>query len=364
MHHIQPQTLKYILAGLFLMIAQSAYLATPEATVSRKPPHLSGDQTRLYSHIHWQGQYGSGIRVKLLPGVNATGKESYSVHGLSGKDHNTEVRTLPDNFDEIFFELTRNSRFLNPVKHQADFLMQFHIRRFDSLYNPGDRNHLANLGFAHLDRAWSQLHGDNKPATISLTLVLYDNNYIPLLEVPVVSQMMPCERSGNPMVFSALSDQQFLNGFATTTTGQAFIAAINRALEETTHYFAQRPITGRVLRVENNDVYINLGSSLLRKNETLELLYTDKEGIPPYSVSRLEVEETWDDLALVHALDIHTANVQAGDTVKLKKHSKRPKFVSVAGDPIVCNELQKKSEKKANTASTSEQSHWSWLSDD
>ncbi len=364
MRQIQLRTLKYTLASLILIVAQPAYLAAPDATVSRKPPHLSGDQARLYSHLHWQGQYGSGISVKLLPGVNATGKDTYSVHGLSGKDHNTEVRTLPDNMDDIFFELTRNSRFLNPVEQQADYLMQFHVRRFDSLYHPGDRNHLANLGFAHLDRAWSQLHGDNKPATISLTLVLYDNNYIPLLEVPVVSELMPCERSGNPMVFSALTDQQFLNGFATTTTGQAFIAAINRALEETTHYFAQRPITGRVVRVDNNDIYINLGSSLLQKNQTLNLLYTDKEGLPPYSVSRLEVEETWDEIALVHALDIHSANVQPGDTVKLRKHSKRPEFVSVAGDAIICNELQKKSEQKARSASSNEQAHWSWLSDD
>lgn len=327
---------------------------------------MMSDDTRYYSHIHWQDQPGAGVAIKLLPSVNATGKTAYDIRGLSGKDHHSEVRTMPNALDQVLFQLVHNSQFLTPSTHSFDYYLQFHIQQYDSLYALGDSNHDLSLGFGHIDRAWSRVHGDDKPAKISLTLVLYNRQQQPVLEVPVIAELDACARSGQPMTFSSnlrmtgggVVDQTFFDGFATTTTGQTFIAAANRTLEQVNQYFDQRPIHGTVIKVDHNEIYLNLGDGIVYKNEQLDLLYENDNALGSYPVSRLEVEQVLPNSAIVHALDTHTTNVLVGDRVRLNKTAAARKAVSFAGEAIGCS-------RQTNAmANTDNNSHWWWQSDD
>ncbi|WP_144391491.1 hypothetical protein [Pleionea sediminis] len=334
--------------SLIMSLYFVGFCLSSSATTLRQPPHLTGETTRNYSHIHWQNSPGPGIPIRLLPSVNATGKASYSTQNLSGKSHNSEVRTIPDALDSLIYQLVKNTHFLNPTiaTEPTQYSLQFHLRQFDTLYAPGDRNHLLNLGFAHIDRAWSQLNGDNKPSVVKLIAVIYDEDFIPVLEVPISAKLLPCQRSGNVMTFSPVTPQQFLNGFATTTTGQAFIAAVNRALQEVASHFGDLPIVGKVVKVEQNDIYINIGEGVVYPNEELDLIYQSDNSFN-YVVGRLAVEETWPNMSLVHSLDVPSSNVLAGDSIELKKQASKPKLRSVAGKPIICSKVEKQAEQRA-----------------
>lgn len=327
---------------------------------------MMSDDTRYYSHLHWQDQPGAGLAIKLLPSINATGKTAYDIRELSGKDHHSEVRTIPNALDQVLFQLVHNSQFLTPSTRGFDYYLQFHIQQYDTLYALGDSNHDLSLGFGHIDRAWSQIHGDDKPAEISLTLVLYNRQQQPVLEVPVTAELDACARSGQPMTFSpdlrmageATINQTFFDGFATTTTGQTFIAAANRTLEQVNQYFDQRPIHGTVIKVDQNEIYLNLGEGIVYKNERLDLLYEGDKALGSYPVSRLEVEQVQQNSAIAHALDMHSANVLAGDRVRLNKTTAPRKAVSFAGEAIGC------SEQNNAMADADNNNHWWWQSDE
>ncbi len=364
------QVYKHLMVGLIGLTASAAAVALDTQTssmqrtelLSQRLPVLKDAETRYYSHIHWQRQPGSGVRVNLLPPVNATGKTPYDTRGLKGHAADTEVRTLPNALNILFEELVRSSHFLEPVSQPVDYYLQFHVQRYDSLYALGESDHLLSLGFAHVDRAWSEVFGDNKPAKVSVTLIIYNRNYEAILEVPVTAQLDPCERSANPMPFSPRVNQAFFNAYATTTTGQATIAAINRALEEASKLFAAQPIRGEVLKVDNNEIVVNLGKGIVYPDEELQLMYSGDSGLPAYPISRLAVEKVWQEHALVHALDVFSGQVKAGDEVVLNKVIQQRQWLSVAGEPVKCI-TPKTKDKFAldNTTSTSEYG-FSWNS--
>lgn len=327
--------------------------------LSQRLPMLKGTETRFYSHIHWQRQPGNGVRVNLLPPVNATGKTPYDTRGLNGHAADTEVRTLPNALNILFEELVRTSHFLEPVSQPADYFLQFHVQRYDSLYALGESDHLLSLGFAQIDRAWSEVFGDNKPARVSLSLVIYNRNYEAILEVPVTAQLDPCERSSNPMPFSPRVNQAFFNAYATTTTGQATIAAINRTLEEASKFFASQPIRGEVLKVDNNAIIVNLGKGIVYPEEELQLMYSGDSKLPAYPVSRLAVEKVWQEHALVHALDVFSGQVKAGDEVILNKVMQKRQWLSVAGEPVKC--LSPKTKDKFALDNSSSKSDYGFI---
>jgi hypothetical protein len=303
--------------------------------LSYQPLYLKDRQARRYSHIHWQRQPGYGIPVRLLPSVNATGKQAYDIQSLTGHAVDTETRTLPNALDQLFRELVSVSHFLEPVAEEPDYYVQFHVRRYDSLYALGKSDHLLSLGFAHIDRSWSQIFGDDKPATVSITLMVYNRDYDPLLEIPVTVELDPCQRSGNPMLFSPRVNQSFFNAYATTTTGQATIAAVNRALDAASQFFAALPIRGQVVKVNENEIFINLGSGVVYPREQLQLLYDDGTGTP-YPVSRLEVEQVWQQQSLVHALDVFSGQVKVGDQIVLNKVIQQRQWVSAGDQKVSC----------------------------
>jgi hypothetical protein len=138
------------------------------------------------------------------------------------------------------------------------------------------------------------------------------------------------------MLFSPRVNQTFFNAYASTTTGQATIAAVNRALEEASRFFAALPIHGKVIKVDNNDIIINLGRGVVYPREQLQLLYSGDEATEPYPISRLEVEQVWQQQALVYALDVFSGQVKAGDEVILNKMIQKRQWLSVAGDSVTC----------------------------
>ncbi|MCO7224081.1 hypothetical protein [Pleionea sp. CnH1-48] len=309
-------------------------LAAP--TVLREPEHLHGKMTRYYSHVHWQKQPGNPIRVRLLPGVNYTGKSGFDINALSGKEHNTEVRTIPSTLEHLYAQLINNSNILKVDNNQFEYYFQIHIQDYNTLYAPSDSNDLLSLWFAHIDRAWSMMSYDDTPGYSAISLVLYNKELEPVLEIPVMSHMYPCERASKPMTFSPGQYQAFFDGLATTATGQSLISAVNRGLVEVAAFFKNRSVRGQILRVDNQDIFINIGMGQLYKNERVKLMYKDDPVLPAYAVGELQVEEVYDDYALAYAVDVRASNVVAGDEVVLNKIIKKRQFVSVAGKPIRC----------------------------
>jgi len=153
---------------------------------------------------------------------------------------------------------------------------------------------------------------------------------------------------------------QFFNEYATTTSGQAFIAAVNKLLSVASEFFLQFPIEGEVLKVDDQDIYINIGDAAVVPREKLELLYFDDPAIPAYAVSQLEVEEVFESAAIVHALDIKTANVKAGDSVRLKRKVLNRTITSAAGSKVKCMTTTFAQSSDESDKTKADTSHWTW----
>ncbi|MEE4245713.1 MAG: hypothetical protein V2I33_09895 [Kangiellaceae bacterium] len=350
-------------------------------TINHRTPFLVNQSTRSYSHIHWQAKPGNGMPITLLPTVNATGKTTYSTSDRTGQHDGVEIRTVPDNLHYLINDLVRNSNFLEPTGANevidTDFAIQFHLIKFDTLYSLANNNNALSLGVSKLDNWWSKAFGENKPATVGIVMTIYDRQHNLLLEAPIQATLDPCHRTDNPMVFVPSRHQQFLNQFAQTTIGQTSIAAINRALEVAAQYFQHQPIEGKVVRVNNNEVYLNFGQNAVRKADTVELIIDPGNEFPSYSAGELIIEDVWHNVSLAYPISIKSGSIIPGDIVRMASSNRPHKFISVAESKVECpadhNQLasNNNSEKRTqqpinNMATTAEQNtdkkprHWTW----
>lgn len=310
--------------------------ASKELTVIQRPK-LKPEEIRFFSNLIWQRQPGSPVTIKLLPLVNASQHDSYQVNLNQQSLSDLESKTIPSALDTINQQLVNQTAFLQTVNHSADYQLQFIVQDYQTLYSLTGSDNWLDYSIAKLDQAWSAIAGDNKPSQVKVTMVLYDKDGTMLLQMPMGGALSPCQRSANPMVFPSHQGQAFLNGFAKTTTGQTYIAVINRTLTEVAKYLADTPINGEVLRVEQNNIYLNLGQGIVYPEETVHLIYQENPQMPSYPVGRLEVESVYANISIAHAIDVHTANVLPGDKVQLKKPIQARAYVSAGKQPVSCS---------------------------
>jgi len=309
-------------------------------------PYLKGGETREYAYVLWQTNPGAATSIQLLPTVNATGRTEYASNQYSGLAKHSEVRNLPSALHNAVAHLVSHAGF--QISHkEASWKLQFVLYDYQTLYALDDRDHAASLGLGQIDRVWSQWAGDNKASRVKLALVLYDHLGHQQLTVPVAASMMPCERGATPMVYGPGPEQQFLNGFATTTTGQTFAAAVNRSMVELVQFFADQPIRGSVLKVDRNEVYVSLGKGTVYPKEVLQLQYQQDAALPPYTVGHLAVEEVFDDVAITHPIDLFAANIAAGDQVSIYKKLTQPVALPVSKRAVECQADDSRQEQTA-----------------
>ncbi|NVK88404.1 MAG: hypothetical protein HWE13_09765 [Gammaproteobacteria bacterium] len=330
----------FIVSYLVLLVVVSsgwpiAMAAAPVTQQVIQPPYLTAEQTRQYSYLLWQSPVGEGLQVQILPTLNASGRAEYSSLGKSGRHASSEVRNVPDVLHQAITELTFHAGY-RAAPQAAAWRVQWILNDYQTLYAMDDRDHSASLSGAQLDRLWSEIAGDDRAARVKVTMVVYDAAGRQRLVVPVVASMWPCERSAIAFNYPPSQQQAFLNQWASTTTGQTFAAAINRTLQELNRFFLEQPLTASVLRVEQNQVYVSLGQGVVYPREILQLEYQEDPNFPAYSVSRLVVEEVFDEMAITHPLDVFAANVIPGDQVSIRKTLPQRTFKSVARSAGQC----------------------------
>ncbi|NVJ58867.1 MAG: hypothetical protein HWE27_00685 [Gammaproteobacteria bacterium] len=299
--------------------------------------YLSSDDVRFYSNLVWQQQPGSALSVHLLPSVNASEHDVYQVSFDNQNVGDLESKSVPSTLQAVNQELVNNTRFLKAVNHSAEFQLQFIIQNYETLYSLTGSDNWLDYSFAKLDQAWSAMAGDNKPSRVNVTAVLYNKSGEMLLQVASGGSLSPCERSANPMIFPPHHGQAFLNGFAKTTTGQTYIAAVNRTLTEVAKYLANEPIRGEVLKVDRNNIYLSIGEGIVYPNETVNLIYSNNDNFPSYTLGRLEIEAVEQSISVAHAIDMHTANVIPGDKVQLKKVIQERAYLSAGERSVTCS---------------------------
>ncbi len=310
----------------------------------RKTETLKGKDTRFFSHLLWTTKTNSAIKVKLLPSINATGKSSYPNQSVRGIHAKTEVRTLPDNFNHLIKQLINNTQFLRTDQTHYDYQIQFHIKRYDTLYHSARNNHLFFRVFSEIDRVWSNLHGDSTPSRVTLVLTLYDQSLNTLLEVPVSSELLPCQKAQHTMTFQPGPQQAFFDALATTTTGQTLIAAINRSLVEVDHHLKNTPIQFPVIDIVDNTLIAQFHHPQLKPGDSVQLIFPEEERM--YHTGLLEIESIRNGTIRLHSIDTPMGSIHQQDRLQIAYTKELSTYKSVAGSAHQCHyPLSKKTKR-------------------
>lgn len=146
----------------------------------------------------------------------------------------------------------------------------------------------------------------------------------------------------------------FMSSYSKTPIGQAVMAGVNQGVLELVKQIGTEPMEGSVIQVKGGDVYVNLGSDVVRQGEILTALKAGEELIDPdtglslggdmESLGQIQLTSVKEQFSIGKALDFDASRLSRGDPVISTKEPPPLSFASSWTGPL--SKEQKKKKKR------------------
>lgn len=273
-----------------------------------------------YSHLKWQQLPQSPISVELRPIQN------YSGIPLEQRDENSDYFNhgkIPQAINPLFSDLLNASRYFDSNMtylggSHSDYRLQLSIDSYQLpfKYEPDD------IWWKELNADLDRWFASPKNARIKLSLSItsgskHISNWMRSIEMT----MDPCDLNSTPQpLTSAQNDNQTIRHYVQTTPGQAFVAASNYLILQAIDYINQKQGFARVVKKEQNEIFLKSNDSSFVLGETLGLYYQrDGQVQSILPVGRVQIIKTYNHQAVAYPVDIRADQIKAGDWVEVSE---------------------------------------------
>ncbi len=284
-------------------------LFEPNTSVSR----LEYQQAAAYSHLNWSSIPNQPISIQILPVKNYSGiplqlraeKADYFNHGK-----------IPQQAQELFADLTSASRYFNSKGATPDYHFQLTIEKYQLPFDYAPDDIWWEELNANVDRWFATANNANLKLSLRVTSA---NKYIANWTQSIETTLSYCDlnQQSQPLT-SVQNQQQTLAQYVQTTSGQAFIAASNYLILQAILYINQKPSLARVIRKEQNEIFIQSDSSSFVLGEKLALYHQRQgRGQSALPAGLVQIIKTYQNQAIAYPVNLRLDQIKAGDWVEV-----------------------------------------------
>lgn len=308
---------------LLSILPASSLLANSMFEPIRTVSKLEYQNAAAYTHLDWQPNPDSPIKIKLLPIRNFSGikiehrkeKADYYYHG-----------NIPQAITPLLHGLINASRYFETTENGSDYVFQLTIEKY-------------KLPHIHApdDLWWKKLKDDVdrwliKPhsATVKLTLkITGGKRNISNRTQSIEARLSNCDinsRTQNlPDNLNTIVQQKdfksinyVIKEFSKTSPGQAFIAANNYLILQAITYINQNKSLAQVIETKQNQILIQAENSTFSIGEKLDVYYkSEQEQLSALPAGQVEIIKTFRNRAVAYPVNLRLDQIKQGDWIEV-----------------------------------------------
>ncbi len=276
----------FTVIALVSSAAMADYLAYSVTDKDRSPlpQRINKINTKYLVNVEWGDYDGKRVRVGLLEIDNQSKAVSYNVATGGTADPPGDATQLPiDGIEAIIADtMARTGRFRLMERQSgqvvgAQYLLQIAITDYESKNTKGLGGFVNRVPILN---SVSVIAGEGR---VGLNFRLIDAITGEVVYTTQVNSSINVASSnvGEGRLAGDAALGGFYNDYSRTSAGQAVIAGINKGVYELVERIGAAPAEGSVIKADDLEVWINLGSDVVSMGERFEVMRKGEDLIDP-----------------------------------------------------------------------------------
>lgn len=279
-------SIAFAVIALVSSSALADYLAYSVTNKDRSPlpQRINKINAKYLVNVEWGDYDGKRTRVGLLEIDNQSSAESYSVGaGATADDAEGATRVPIDGIEAIIADTMARTRRFRLMERQAgqvvgaQYLVQIAITDYESKNTKGLGGLVNRVPILN---SVSLIAGEGR---VGLNFRLIDAITGEVVYTTQVNASINVASSnvGEGRLAGDAALGGFYSDYSRTSAGQAVIAGINKVVYELVREIGAAPAEGSVIKADDLEVWINLGSDVVSMGERFEVMRKGEDLIDP-----------------------------------------------------------------------------------
>ncbi len=276
---------------------------------------LEYQQAAAFSHLNWLPVPGQPISIQVLPINNFSGiplqlREEQVDYFNHGK--------IPQDVQWLFSDLVSASRYFRSEITNPDYRFQLSIEQYQLPFDYAPDDIWWKKLNANVDRWFATTR--NARVKLSLRVTSATRRITPWTQ-SIETTLSYCDLNATSQPLTSKHNQnQTINQYVQTTPGQAFVAASNYLILQAVKFLNQKPEMARVIRNDQNEIFIESNGGAFVLGELLGLYYQQHaRSLTALPAGQLQIIKTYENQAVAYPVNLRIDQIKAGDWVELSE---------------------------------------------